>query len=138
MECFEYKLVATATNTAKNDSLPKTDDAFAWALLDGMNALGRDGWEFLRTETVTDQRRAGLFRKRQSHEFMVYRRALLGHTPAAGKSTSRIISRAQAPNSKELKTRINTILQDESKSAAAVGNGSKRSSFEVVKSHLTT
>ena len=77
MERYEYQVVKAPTKSIKFKGLKKTDDAFALTLMEGMNGLARDGWQFVRTEIMVEQRRSVLGNNtRLEHDYMVYRRAL--------------------------------------------------------------
>lgn len=135
MERFEYKLVATPCESEKYQGLTKADDAFAQTLGDGMNELGREGWQFMRTESVTEKRR-GLFfiKKQRERNYMVYRRALRSNGMTLDEPVkSRRVTRA-VPDSKELKSRISALVQDESQKKAV--DKPIESPFQVIRSQL--
>ena len=77
MERYEYLLVKTPAKSTKYKGLSKSNDPFALTLMDGMNELALEGWEFIGCETITEYCRS-LFRgkTKRDHEYMVYRRRL--------------------------------------------------------------
>lgn len=77
MERYEYRFEIVPTKNNRYTGLAKTDDPFGQTLADAINETAKDGWEYLRTETVTETRRSGFFgTKKLQREFLVYRRQL--------------------------------------------------------------
>ncbi len=82
MQRYEYKVVPAPFRAAKVKGLKTAAERFAHALAEVMNALGRDGWEYLRTDTLPCEEKAGLLSKARTatHHMLVFRRSLA--TPA--------------------------------------------------------
>lgn len=74
MERYEYKLETAPLKSRRYSGLKKTDDAFAMTMMDQINAVAREGWEFLRLESMAQKRfmRRGSVRR----DYLLYRRAL--------------------------------------------------------------
>lgn len=133
MERYEYKLVATPTKSVKYTGLSKSGDAFAQTLGDGMNELGRDGWQFLRTETVVEKRNVLVFSsKRCRHEYMVYRRPLRSSGMSMDDPVkTRRVKPANVPDPTVLKSRIEALISDEAAQSPRV-----LTPFEIIGSKL--
>ena len=76
MAAFEYKVIPAPRRGDKARGAKTTADRFAAALSQVMNDLGRDGWEYLRADTLPCEERAGLTGKTTAFQHMlVFRRA---------------------------------------------------------------
>lgn len=74
---YEYKVVPAPTKGLKARGVKTSADRFAHALQTTMNALGVDGWEYQRTDTLPCEEREGLMGKTTVFQNMlVFRRAL--------------------------------------------------------------
>lgn len=77
MQQFEYKVVPAPLKGEKVRGARTTGERFAAALMSVMNSLGRDGWEYLRADTLPCEERVGLTGKSSSFlHMLVFRRAL--------------------------------------------------------------
>ncbi len=77
MPRFEYKVVPAPRKGLKAKGVKSSEDRFAHALATLMNAEARDGWEYLRTDTLPMQERKGLTGTTTTYQNMlVFRRAL--------------------------------------------------------------
>lgn len=77
MSAFEYKVVPAPKRGLKARGVRGTQARFANALELIMNDLGRDGWEYQRTDTLPCEERAGLTGKTTTFQNMlVFRRAV--------------------------------------------------------------
>jgi hypothetical protein len=77
MQQFEYKVVPAPQRGEKVRGAKTTAERFAAALMAVMNAQGRDGWEYLRADTLPCEERVGLTGKSSSFlHMLVFRRAL--------------------------------------------------------------
>jgi hypothetical protein len=75
MQQFEYKVVPAPTRGEKVRGAKTTAERFAAALMAVMNDLGRDGWEYLRADTLPCEERVGLTGKSSSFlHMLVFRR----------------------------------------------------------------
>ena len=77
MPAFEYKVIPAPRRGDKARGAKTTADRFAAALTQVMNDLGRDGWEYLRSDTLPCEERVGLTGKATAFQNMlVFRRTL--------------------------------------------------------------
>jgi hypothetical protein len=76
---FEYRVVA-APKRLKKVRGASTEDAFVATLADAINAEARQGWEYLRSETLAVAATRGLFRRSVTVEetVLVFRRPRSG------------------------------------------------------------
>jgi hypothetical protein len=84
MAQFEYKVVPAPAKGEKVRGAKTTADRFAVALNTLMNDLGRDGWEYLRADTLPCEERVG-FTGRQTvfQHMLVFRRVIAVEAPVA-------------------------------------------------------
>ncbi len=77
MQRFEYKVIPAPKQGEKLRGVKTTEDRFAQTLAALMNSQSRDGWEYLRTDTLPSEERVG-FTKRQTVflNLLVFRRLL--------------------------------------------------------------
>lgn len=77
MPGYEYKVVPAPARGEKARGLKTGADRFAYTLAQVMNALGREGWEYVRADTLPGEERTG-FTKRSTvyYNLLVFRRAL--------------------------------------------------------------
>ncbi len=75
MQRYEYNVVPAPRRGEKARGVKTTEDRFALALATLMNTLGRDGWEYLRADTLPVDERTGLTGTKTSFQNMlVFRR----------------------------------------------------------------
>lgn len=75
MQTFEYKVVPAPNRGEKAPGLKTPGDRFAHALAQLMNDLARDGWEYVRADTLPSEERAGITRRTTVyHSVLVFRR----------------------------------------------------------------
>lgn len=78
MQQFEFKVVPAPRKGEKARGLKTTADRFAFALSGVMNDLAREGWEYLRADTLPCEERSGLTSKTTTYQAMlVFRRPLV-------------------------------------------------------------
>lgn len=77
MQTYEYKVVAAPNRSAKVSGAKTAADRFAATLAQVMNELARDGWDYVRADTLPAEERSG-FTKRTTvyHAVLVFRRAV--------------------------------------------------------------
>lgn len=77
MAQFEYMVVPAPTRGEKVRGAKTTQDRYAQALMTLMNAHGREGWEYLRADTLPCEERVG-FTGRQTvfQHMLVFRRVI--------------------------------------------------------------
>lgn len=77
MQHYEYKVIPAPRRGEKARGAKTTADRFAVALTQVMNDLGREGWEYLRADTLPCEERVGLTGTATHFQNMlVFRRAL--------------------------------------------------------------
>ena len=77
MQRFEYKVIPAPRRAEKQRGLKTTEDRFAHALTEVMNSLGRDGWEYIRADTLPCEEKSGFTGKSTSFQNMlVFRRVI--------------------------------------------------------------
>lgn len=77
MQQYEYKVVPAPQRGEKVRGAKTTAERFAAALMAVMNDLGRDGWEYMRADTLPCEERVGLTGKSSSFlHMLVFRRPL--------------------------------------------------------------
>lgn len=75
MPRYEYKVVAAPRTGLKAKTAKTTEDRFAHALATLMNEQAKDGWEYLRTDTLPCEERKGLTGRTTVYQNMlVFRR----------------------------------------------------------------
>ena len=71
----EYRVIPAPTRGTKAKGAKTPEDRFALTLQEKMNEMARDGWEFVRAETLPSEERTGLTgRKTVHHNLLVFRR----------------------------------------------------------------
>ena len=87
MAQFEYKVVPAPLRGEKVRGAKTTQDRFAQALMTVMNDLGREGWEYLRADTLPCEERVGFTGRQTTFQHMlVFRRSMaaeVAETPVA-------------------------------------------------------
>ncbi len=79
MQHYEYKVIPAPQRGEKVRGAKTTADRFAAALMAVMNDLGREGWDYLRADTLPCEERVGLTGKTSSFlHMLVFRRPLPG------------------------------------------------------------
>lgn len=81
---YEYKVVPAPLRGLKAKGVKTAEDRFALSLETAMNDLARDGWEYLRADTLPSEQREGLMSKTTVYQNMlVFRRAKSVARPSA-------------------------------------------------------
>jgi Domain of unknown function (DUF4177) len=89
MQRFEYKVVPAPTRGEKVRTAKTGADRFAHALAQIMNALGREGWDYVRADTLPSEERTGFTgRTTVYHNMLVFRRGLDAEETVAAPSLS--------------------------------------------------
>jgi hypothetical protein len=81
MQRYEYHVVPAPRRGEKARGAKTTEERFALALTRLMNDLGRDGWDYLRADTLPCEERAGLTGKTTAFQHMLIFRRTLAETP---------------------------------------------------------
>lgn len=77
MQQFEYKVIPAPTQGEKLRGVKTTEDRFAQTLAALMNAQSRDGWDYLRTDTLPSEERVGFTKRRTVFlNLLIFRRPL--------------------------------------------------------------
>lgn len=74
---FEYTVIPAPTRTKRQKGVKTAVERLAFALEDIINEMAADGWEYLRTETLTVEDKVGRFSKivEKIETVLVFRRA---------------------------------------------------------------
>lgn len=81
MQRFEYKVIPAPTKGDKARGVKATPDRFALTLTMLMNELGRDGWDYVRADTLPCEERVGLTGSKTTYQNMlVFRRLITAET----------------------------------------------------------
>lgn len=89
MTKFEYRVVPAPVRGIKVRGARTPEDRFAEALAEVMNGLGRDGWEYVRCDTLPSEERTGLTgRTTVYRNMLVFRRAVAAASAEAATSTA--------------------------------------------------
>lgn len=84
MQRHEYKVIPAPRRGTKAREAKTTEDRFALTLSTLMNDLGRDGWEYVRAETLPCDERVGFTKTRTVDQTMlIFRRPLAGSSALA-------------------------------------------------------
>ncbi|MBV1863019.1 MAG: DUF4177 domain-containing protein [Rhodobacteraceae bacterium] len=77
MQSFEYKAIAAPTRARKFKGVKGTAAQFAMVLSELMNEMASDGWEYLRSDSLPVDEKAGLLKARVEtyHTMLIFRRA---------------------------------------------------------------
>ena len=103
MQRHEYKVIPAPRRGTKSREAKTNEDRFALTLSNVMNELGRDGWEYVRSETLPTEERAGFMKTRVVEQTMlIFRRAMdrqavLGATLTDAAAPKAIVADAPAP-----------------------------------------
>lgn len=76
MTKYEFKAVPLPTTARKLSREESDEDAIAVTLVEAMNSLGLEGWDYVRTETLTMKKNSLLGSKAETREMMIFRREL--------------------------------------------------------------
>jgi Domain of unknown function (DUF4177) len=89
MQRFEYKVVPAPTRGEKARTAKTGADRFAHALAQIMNAFGREGWDYVRADTLPSEERTGFTgRTTVYHNMLVFRRSLAAEEGVAASAVS--------------------------------------------------
>jgi hypothetical protein len=80
---YEYRVVPAPRRAAKAKGARSGEERFALALSAVMNDLGAQGWEYVRSDTLPMDERAGLTGTKTSYlNMLVFRRVILNNSHA--------------------------------------------------------
>lgn len=94
MQRYEYKVIPAPRRGEKSREAKTTEDRFALALTTLMNQLGRDGWDYVRAETLPCDERSGFMGVKTTEQHMLVFRRAVGEEAGAPLAAPRV---ADAP-----------------------------------------
>lgn len=81
MPVFEYRVIPAPKKGAKAKGVKGAENLFANTLQDLMNELGREGWEYQRTDSLPSQERSGLTKTSTVQRSMLVFRRIVDAAP---------------------------------------------------------
>jgi hypothetical protein len=94
MQRFEFMVVPAPKRGEKARGVKSTEDRFALALTNMMNALGAEGWDYVRADALPCEERVGLTGTKTTFQNMlVFRRALPKESRDEDRPAARILLR---------------------------------------------
>lgn len=94
MSKFEYKVVPAPKTGLKSKDAKSSEDRFANALQTAMNALGAEGWEYQRTDTLPCEERSGFTKRVTTFQNMLIFRRTVTEQPKADTNSEQVLSTA--------------------------------------------
>lgn len=98
MQSFEYRVVPAPKRGVKAKGARLPEDRFALAVEGEMNRMARDGWEFVRSDTLPAEERRGLFSRQET----VPRTLLVFRRPFAASATAPVTMPHSMPSAMPL------------------------------------
>lgn len=81
---YEFKVIPAPRRGEKARGVKTTEERFALALTGLMNVMGREGWDYVRADTLPVDERSGLTGTKTSfHNMLVFRRILEAESASA-------------------------------------------------------
>jgi hypothetical protein len=78
---YEYRVIPAPRRAVKAKAISKSDERFALSLSMLMNEMGREGWEYVRADTLPMDERSGLAGTKTSYmNMLVFRRVIVRHS----------------------------------------------------------
>lgn len=86
MQRYEFKVIPAPRKGEKSRGIKTVEDRFALALTTVMNDLGRDGWDYVRADTLPVDERAGFTGgiKTTFQNMLVFRRVIEQEAATSG------------------------------------------------------
>jgi len=101
MQRFEYKVIPAPKRGEKARGVKTTEDRFAHALTSLMNALGAEGWDYVRADSLPCEERVGFTGTKTTFQnVLVFRRALAQE--AVPQPNSRLLLQEPIPGARRL------------------------------------
>lgn len=98
MQRYEFKVIPAPRRGEKLRGLKTTEDRFALAMTNLMNELGRDGWDYVRADTLPVDERSGLTGTKTSYQnLLVFRRVLTENAVAVAPQVEPMALRKLGP-----------------------------------------
>ena len=119
MQQYEYKVVPAPARGEKERGLKTGAERFAHKLSGLMNEMAREGWDYLRAETLPAEERSGLTgRTTVYHNLLVFRRARplsadTAETQSGAQATPACDAETQPPGPPPAATDANRALRAE-------------------------
>ncbi|QBX99745.1 DUF4177 domain-containing protein [Rhodophyticola sp. CCM32] len=98
MQIYEYKVVPAPEKAVKAKGVKPGAARFAHTLETLMNALGAEGWEYLRADTLPATERAGLTGSQKIYRNILIFRRILEEEATASAETPILIAAPVAPD----------------------------------------
>ncbi len=121
MQHYEYKVVPAPLKGEKAKGAKTTPERFAVALMNVMNALGAEGWDYVRADTLPCEERAGFTGTKTTFQHMLVFRRVLAQDGAETKGKARGQVNTPALTSSEAATMIATMPDEPRLSADRTG-----------------
>ena len=84
MSSYEYTVIPAPDRGSRAKGAKTPAERYAAALAEAINAMARDGWDYLRAETLPSDERSGIASRQVLwHNVLVFRRNLAAETVAA-------------------------------------------------------
>ena len=84
MQRYEFKVIPAPRRGEKSREAKTTADRFALAMASLMNSLGREGWDYVRADTLPCDERSGLTGTKTTYQTLLVFRRPLGDEPPVG------------------------------------------------------
>ena len=92
MPRYEFKVIPAPRKGDKQPGLKTVEDRFAAALTALMNQMGRDGWDYVRADTLPVDERSGLTGVKTSFQNMLVFRRVLEEVAEAPAPSPRLVA----------------------------------------------
>jgi hypothetical protein len=83
MPSYEFKVIPAPRRGEKARGVKTTEERYALALTTLMNELGRDGWDYVRADTLPVDERVGFTGTKTSYQHMLVFRRVIESVPVA-------------------------------------------------------
>ena len=97
MQHYEFKVVPAPRRGEKARGLKSTEDRFAYALTQVMNEMGREGWDYVRADTLPCDERVGLTGTKTSFQNMLVFRRIASAETEAVRPSARLLAVEPVP-----------------------------------------
>lgn len=93
---YEFKVIPAPRRGEKARGVKTTEDRYALTLTNVMNELGREGWDYVRADTLPVDERSGLTGTKTSYQNMLVFRRVIDAKPAPVEEAPAFVSRLKA------------------------------------------
>ncbi|MSU90544.1 hypothetical protein GE300_13110 [Rhodobacteraceae bacterium 2CG4] len=108
MQHFEYKVVAAPRRAKRAKGAKTPAERFAFMLSEVMNAEARDGWEYLRADTLPAEEKKGML----SNPTEVYQTVLVFRRPVSSVVSEPAVARRNAARAVEAEAPTEDEVED--------------------------